>query len=147
MNTKTITYGLEDIPAIAAELKGMMSSCKVFTFVGPLGAGKTTLIKELLAQCGVTQTINSPTFTYMNVYENEKNQLFYHFDLYRINSLDEFLAAGFNEYIYLNNSWAFVEWPAVIMPLLQEKVCMCDIAYNDEQRIITITTTERDNEL
>lgn len=137
-----ITYGLEDIPAVAAELKKMMSTVKVFTFVGPLGAGKTTLIKELLAQCGVTQTINSPTFTYMNVYDNQKNELFYHFDLYRINSLDEFLAAGFNEYLYVPNSWAFVEWPAVIMPLLKEKTCMCDIAYNNEQRIITITTAE-----
>lgn len=142
MQTKTITYGLEEVGLIAADLKKMMSFCKVFTFVGPLGAGKTTLIKELLAQCGVHQTITSPTFTYMNVYENEKNQLFYHFDLYRINSLDEFVAAGFNEYLYAPDSWALIEWPAVIMSLLQKKVCMCEISYNDEQRIITISTTE-----
>ncbi len=142
MKTKTITYGLTDVASVAAELKMMMGSCKIFTFVGPLGAGKTTLIKELLSLCGVTQTVTSPTFTYMNVYDNEKNQLFYHFDLYRINSLDEFLAAGFDEYLYVPNSWAFIEWPAVIMPLLKENVCMCEIAYHDEQRIITITTIE-----
>lgn len=140
MKTRTITYGLEDIPAVAAELKEIMSRCHIFTFVGPLGAGKTTVIKELLSQCGVTQTITSPTFTYMNVYENDSDQLFYHFDLYRINSMDEFLAAGFNEYLYAPKSWAFIEWPAVIMPLLKDRVCMCEISYHNEQRIITITT-------
>ena len=142
MKIKTVTYGLNDIASTATELKKMMSSCKIFTFVGPLGAGKTTLIKELLSLCGVTQTVTSPTFTYMNVYDNAEDQLFYHFDLYRINSLDEFLAAGFDEYLYVPNSWAFIEWPAVIMPLLKENVCMCDISYHGEQRIITITTTE-----
>lgn len=142
MKIKTITYGLNDVATVATELQKMMGSCKIFTFVGPLGAGKTTLIKELLSVCGVTQTVTSPTFTYMNVYDNEKNQLFYHFDLYRINSLDEFLAAGFDEYLYVPNSWAFIEWPAVIMPLLKENLCMCEISYHDEQRIITITVNE-----
>jgi len=140
--TKTIIYNETQVPDVAAELRQLMPRCPVFAFEGPLGAGKTTLIKELLAQCGVAQTVNSPTFTYMNVYENDKNQIFYHFDLYRINSLDEFLAAGFNDYLYAPSSWAFIEWPAVIMPLLNKNSCLCQLAYHDQQRILTLSIAE-----
>ena len=92
----------------------------------------------MLKQKGVAQPVTSPTFTYVNVYENDNGQLFYHFDLYRIETLDAFIAAGFNEYLYAPNSWAFIEWPEVIMPLLTEAVCHCTIDYHDQQRVLRI---------
>ena len=126
------------IETVAVQLVNRMQKCQVFTFSGPLGVGKTTLIKDILKRCGVTQTITSPTFTYLNAYENDKGQLFYHFDLYRINSLDAFLAAGFEEYLYAPHSWTFIEWPDVIMPLLKERVCHCELEYENDKRTIII---------
>ena len=135
--TDQIFFDEASINKVVLRLIALMNQLQVFTFTGPLGVGKTTLIKEILKECNVSQTVTSPTFTYLNVYENDKNQLFYHFDLYRINSLDEFLAAGFEEYLYAPNSWTFIEWPAIIMPLLKEKVCHCELEYvNDTRKII-----------
>ncbi len=138
---KTYIYDESEVGAIAQELAQLLNVYKVFTFTGPLGAGKTTLIKAFLKECGVSESVTSPTFTYMNVYENERNQLFYHFDLYRIGSLHDFQAAGFDEYLYAPNSWALIEWPAVIIPLLQQKVCHCELDYVDNKRKIIVRGT------
>lgn len=139
MSSKEIIYSKDQIDQIVHELITLSKHCKVFTFNGPLGAGKTTLIRAFLQQMGVAQPVTSPTFTYVNAYENPQGQMFYHFDLYRIQTLDAFIAAGFNEYLYAPNSWALVEWPEVIMPLLTHEVCRCDIEYHDQKRIIKIT--------
>lgn len=142
MKKQEIIFGLEDIPAIVDTLYNTMNTCKVFTFEGPLGAGKTTIIRDLLKKCGINQPITSPTFTYVNVYENKKGQLFYHFDLYRLHSLDEFIDAGFDELLYLENSWAFIEWPEIIMPLVKKQVCKVTLDYHeDNKRLIIIQST------
>lgn len=142
MNTETVLFDEKQICTIAQKLAEKRKSCHIFTFEGPLGAGKTTLIKEMLFQAGVSQTVTSPTFTYLNVYENNAHELFYHFDLYRMGTLEEFLDAGFQEYLYAPNSWAIVEWPAIIMPLLKGKVCACTLDYNGiSQREIQIQVT------
>lgn len=108
----------------------------IFTFVGPLGAGKTTMIKEILKQCGVTQDITSPTFGYVNSYEAQSGRVFNHFDLYRIGSVDEFVTAGFDELLHNPNGICFIEWPQVIEELLnlstiKQKVCHIKISYAD----------------
>lgn len=120
-----------------------MSSVQVFACVGPLGAGKTTTVKALLRSCGVTGVITSPTFTYVNEYKNSEGEHFYHFDLYRITSVEEFQAQGFDEYLYQftlrssqsevgPRSWAFIEWPEVIKPLLTHNVCWVTFDYHDD---------------
>lgn len=139
MKSNTILFGQDELPYIAQELVELMDRYKIFTFTGPLGAGKTSLIRQMIEQKGVMQQVTSPTYTYVNVYENDKEQLFYHFDLYRIETLESFIAAGFNEYLYVPNSWAFIEWPEVIMPLLTDSVCHCNIEYHDQKRILKIT--------
>jgi tRNA threonylcarbamoyladenosine biosynthesis protein TsaE len=60
-------------------------------------------------------------------------KVLYHFDLYRISSVDEFVLSGFNEYIYQPNSWALIEWPEVIEPLLEHHVCEVSLKYLDEE--------------
>ncbi|HSC24930.1 MAG TPA: tRNA (adenosine(37)-N6)-threonylcarbamoyltransferase complex ATPase subunit type 1 TsaE [Candidatus Babeliales bacterium] len=137
---KEIIYSLDDHDVVIQELKKLMPYCQVFACSGPLGAGKTTTIKALLRSCGVTGTITSPTFTYVNEYSNNKNEHFYHFDLYRISSVEEFQLQGFDEYLYQPNSWAFIEWPEVIQPLLTHNVCFISFDYHEDsdKRIVTI---------
>jgi tRNA threonylcarbamoyladenosine biosynthesis protein TsaE len=138
--SKKIIYSLDDHAMVIEELKKLMPTVQIFACVGPLGAGKTTTIKALLRSCGVTGVITSPTFTYVNEYTNDKHERFYHFDLYRIGSVEEFQAQGFDEYLYQPNSWAFIEWPEVIIPLLIHNVCWVTFDYHEdpEKRVVKI---------
>jgi len=140
LHTEKIIYAEPEVAHIASLLARQLPACKIVTFEGPLGAGKTTLVRELLQQCGVTGEITSPTFTYMNVYKNNKGETFYHFDLYRIKTVDEFIAAGFDEYLYQPQSWVFIEWPSVIMPLLTHDACHISIDYANDlhKRMLTM---------
>lgn len=128
---QSLTYSLSSIDEVVELLYEKMQTHRVFTFTGPLGAGKTALIKLLLARCGVSDVVTSPTFTYMAVYSNDKKDTFYHFDLYRMCSLDDFMHAGFDEYLYVPGSWAFIEWPEIVMPLLTNSVCHINLDYLD----------------
>lgn len=125
-------FSLDRVGDIVEMLYALMPECAVFTFTGPLGAGKTTLIKHLLARCGVKELVTSPTFTYVAVYINTQGQIFHHFDLYRLKELSEFREAGFEEYLYAPHSWAFIEWPEIIMPLLTHNVCHVTLDYYTE---------------
>jgi len=133
-----IAYSLEDIQEVVEKLYSLLATHSVVTFTGPLGAGKTTLVRSLLRRCGITDVITSPTFTYVNMYENGKGETFYHFDCYRIKSMNEFRAAGFDEYIYQPSSWAFIEWPEVVEPLLTHTVCRVIIEYEGNARNLSI---------
>lgn len=126
-------FSLDDVQSVAKKLASLRTECAIFTFTGLLGAGKTTLVKALLKECGVRDVVTSPTFTYMNVYTNDAHETFYHFDLYRIASLDDFLHAGFADYLYQPRSWCFIEWPEPVMPLLEKKVCHIYIDYAEEE--------------
>jgi len=149
---KTIIYNINDLPAIVAELKELMQTHRIFAFTGSLGAGKTTLVRSLLQACGVTGVISSPTFTYVNIYTavhpecsptgnvSKGGQKFYHFDLYRIINVQEFIDAGFDEYLNDPQAYIFIEWPEVIMPLLKNNVCFISLEYvSEDQRSITIS--------
>ena len=88
-------------------------------FKGGLGVGKTFFVRELLKQFGVNETVNSPTYTYVQEYSGLKN--FAHFDLYRLNSNEEFLAKGFGEIIEDNTICKLVEWPNKISSEILEE--------------------------
>jgi len=135
-----LIYGLEEINDAVKLLLGFFDTCSIFTFVGDLGAGKTTLIKMLLKDAGVKDIITSPTFAYMCKYKNLKDQFFYHFDLYRMPSANEFFDAGFDELLYTPNSWSFIEWPELIIPYLKEQVCIISIEhFGEDKRLLTYT--------
>jgi len=135
-------YTKNDIAAVAEKISALAGTYAVFTFTGSLGAGKTTLISAVCKQLGVVDQVTSPTFTYMHVYSADRGKTIYHFDLYRINSIDDFLNAGFQEYFYQPHSIVFVEWPEHIMPLIDHSVCHVDIDYKDEDaRILRYSIT------
>ncbi|RDI53461.1 tRNA (adenosine(37)-N6)-threonylcarbamoyltransferase complex ATPase subunit type 1 TsaE [Flavobacterium glaciei] len=92
---------------------------KVILFHGEMGVGKTTLIKQLCKTLGVTGATSSPTFSLVNEYEANDNQLVYHFDFYRVNKEEEALDMGIDDYLYSGN-WCFIEWAEKIPNLIPE---------------------------
>lgn len=121
---------LTALPQVATELLRFAGDKKVILFTGEIGAGKTTLIKELCKQLGVQQAVTSPTFSIINeyVYQNEaaREQLLYHADLYRLKHADEAIDIGIEDYLYSGN-YCFIEWPAVIESLLPLEVVQVQI--------------------
>ncbi|MCL4360752.1 tRNA (adenosine(37)-N6)-threonylcarbamoyltransferase complex ATPase subunit type 1 TsaE [Candidatus Dependentiae bacterium] len=128
MIQEKLIYSINELPDVANKIKELMKEYKIFAFVGSLGAGKTTLIREILKNVGVKETISSPTFAYVNSYTIKEGKI-YHFDLYRLKSLDDFIGAGFAEILHQPDSWSFIEWPEIIMPILTENSCIIFIDY------------------
>lgn len=129
-----IIYNLEQLSEVAKELAVSLEECSIVTLTGELGAGKTTLAKELLRNWGVQGEVLSPTFTYVNCYENAQGRRFFHFDLYRIDSLDTFFELGFDEYLGQPNSLCLIEWPQVIDSLLKNGICNLKIEHLSDNR-------------
>ena len=81
---------LENMPEAAQEFVRAMDQNTVFAFYGKMGAGKTTFIKAVCEALGVTDVVNSPTFSIVNEYRADTTgELIYHFDFYRIKKLEE----------------------------------------------------------
>jgi len=132
-------FAVQDMQGVASELVKKMPKTKVFTFTGPLGAGKTTMVQHMLKECGITGPVQSPTYTYVSVYKLKDGTTFYHFDLYRLDTLDDFLEAGFEEYLYQPNSYCFIEWPEIMKSLLKDSACHVTLEYeSNDTRSITI---------
>ena len=95
-----------------------MGDNTVFAFYGKMGAGKTTFIKAVCEELGVTDVINSPTFAIVNEYRSETaGELIYHFDFYRIKKLEEVYDMGYEDYFY-SGALCFIEWPELIEDVL-----------------------------
>lgn len=138
MESEKLIFALDQIDTIADQLWTISHAMNVYTFIGALGAGKTTLIKALLQQAGIKDLVTSPTFTIVNEYKNDQGQRFFHFDLYRMKSLNEFVQGGFNEYLYVPNSWCFIEWPQIIESLLTHNVVNVNLEIiSDETRALS----------
>lgn len=93
---------------------------KVFAFDGKMGAGKTTFIKQLCAELGTDDVVNSPTFAIVNVYDTMRGEV-YHFDCYRLKDIREAVDFGAEEYLYSGN-YCFIEWPDILEPMLPDDV-------------------------
>lgn len=116
------TYSLAQTDELATALlalwRSQASALTVFTFVGPLGAGKTTLIRALCRQLGVIDEVTSPTFSLVNEYHSPTGPI-YHCDMYRIDParLHEAAQIGMPDYID-SGRLCLVEWPQHIISLL-----------------------------
>ena len=89
---------LTDINAAAEEFVKAIDQNTVFAFYGKMGAGKTTFIKAVCEALGVTDVVNSPTFSIVNEYRSDTTgELIYHFDFYRIKKLEEVYDMGYED--------------------------------------------------
>ena len=115
-----IIYTIQSIKRTATSLLGTLNVSKTICFYGPLGAGKTTLIKALVRELGVSDSGSSPTFGIVNEYHYPDGRLLgYHFDFYRLKNAEEALDMGFEEYLS-QDAWIFIEWPEKVKELLPE---------------------------
>ena len=112
---------LDNIREAAKAFLDGMGTGKVFAFYGKMGAGKTTFIKAICEELGVTDVITSPTFALVNEYTAADGNPIYHFDFYRIKKLDEVYDMGYEDYFY-GGSLCFLEWPELIEEILPEDV-------------------------
>ncbi|MBL0329851.1 MAG: tRNA (adenosine(37)-N6)-threonylcarbamoyltransferase complex ATPase subunit type 1 TsaE [Bacteroidetes bacterium] len=126
---------LAELPLVAKALIEAFGTKKVIAFNGEMGAGKTTLIKTICEQLGVKQTISSPTFSIVNEYLSSSGKKIYHFDFYRINTINEAYDMGYEEYFY-SEAYCFIEWPEKIAELLPEDVLRVNISVKDGVRLV-----------
>ena len=128
---------LNDIDNAAKAVVEAMDQNTVFAFYGKMGAGKTTFIKAVCEALGVTEVVNSPTFSIVNEYRSETTgELIYHFDFYRIKKIDEVYDMGYEDYFY-SGAVCFIEWPELIEELLPGEAVKVEIAeQEDGSRIV-----------
>ncbi len=132
-----IEFNLQEIN-LAAEQVIINSNSKVVLFKGEMGAGKTTLIKEIARILGVLGATSSPTFSLVNEYHINDHELLYHFDLYRLESEVEALDFGIEDYLY-SGYWCMIEWPDKIKNLIPELHTTVTLEVNsNESRLLTI---------
>jgi tRNA threonylcarbamoyladenosine biosynthesis protein TsaE len=133
MTTRFTICHEDDIEQVVEALKSRLSATKTVVLLkGNLGTGKTTLVKHLVKSLDDSVLVDSPTFSLVNTYDLP-TALIHHFDLYRLEEIEEIEDIGFWEYID-SNAWNFIEWPEKIADLLpEEKTITVDITLNLEQ--------------
>ena len=130
---------LNDIQQAARQFVEAMGENTVFALYGKMGAGKTTFVKALCEELGVTDVITSPTFAIVNEYRSdESGELIYHFDFYRIKKLSEVYDMGYEDYFF-SGALCFIEWPELVEELLPSDVVKVSIEEcEDGSRLIKL---------
>ncbi len=117
---------ITELDKVIKEIIPFIIKQPVVGFYGKMGAGKTTIIKEICKALNVKQTVTSPTFSLVNEYKTTSNQTIYHFDFYRINKIEELFDLGYEEYFYSGN-FCFIEWPELAEDLLPTDILKINI--------------------
>jgi len=119
MKTRMISKSLLETAQFAEEIAKKLTPGTLIALYGTMGSGKTTFAKGIISFLTEIQeeTITSPTFTYMHLYETKTKDVVCHFDLYRLNNSEDFLMAGFEEYLHAPYI-TLIEWPERIEDLL-----------------------------
>ena len=128
---------IDEIAQAARDFKAAIGDHRVIAFHGEMGAGKTTFIKALCAEFGVTDNVASPTFAIINEYLTPSDETIYHFDLYRLETIADLQNIGAEDYFYSGNL-CLIEWPDIAEPLLPANTLHVTIAVlPDKTRKIT----------
>lgn len=144
MQTIFETFSPEETRQLGETLGQKALSGEVYTLTGDLGVGKTIFTQGIAAGLGITEPVNSPTFTIVQVYDSGRIP-FYHFDVYRIGDIEEMDEIGYEEYIY-GDGLSMIEWANLIAEILPPKrkdiVIEKDLEKGFDYRKITITEVE-----
>ncbi|MBE6202505.1 MAG: tRNA (adenosine(37)-N6)-threonylcarbamoyltransferase complex ATPase subunit type 1 TsaE [Rikenellaceae bacterium] len=115
---------LAELDDVAQAVLDALDGRTVVAFDAPMGAGKTTLISRIAALLGADDAVTSPTFAIVNQYEGSRT--IYHFDMYRIERIEEALDFGSEEYLS-SGELCLVEWPEKIEALLPDDTMVVKI--------------------
>jgi tRNA threonylcarbamoyladenosine biosynthesis protein TsaE len=113
----TKTFSIADLPQTAEWLLQQVGTKTVIAFYGQMGAGKTTLIREICRQRGVVDTVTSPTFALINEYLCHDGGRVVHCDFYRLQDAGDALQLGVEEY-FDSGDLCLIEWAEIVEPLL-----------------------------
>ena len=148
MKYERFDYDEKELTAVAVRLLAVFNDERVFAFFASMGAGKTTLIKELCRVLGVKDMVVSPTFAIVNEYAidssdsgfdigTENSMSVYHFDLYRLKNASEAYDTGFRE-IILSGSYCFIEWAEVMDGSFPSRYVKVEISVDEKTGLRTL---------
>ncbi|MDE6266199.1 MAG: tRNA (adenosine(37)-N6)-threonylcarbamoyltransferase complex ATPase subunit type 1 TsaE [Muribaculaceae bacterium] len=133
-----------DLAEAAGEFASLMGDFTIFAFYGEMGAGKTTFINALSHKLGVEEDVtNSPSFSIINEYRSDTTaELIYHFDLYRLEDIEEAFDIGVEDY-FDSGAVCLLEWPERIADILPDDTVKVTITVNDDlSRTLTVETPD-----
>ena len=132
-----LKYTIDTIHTVSDHIKDLINNHTIFLFEGELGSGKTTLIKKILKDVGISEHVKSPTFSLVNEYI-ENDLIIFHFDLYRVKNENELDNIGFYEYLD-SGKLCFIEWPVIaIQNIIRDYVLIKIRITGDSEREIEI---------
>ena len=132
-----LKYTLDTIHVVSDHIKDLINNYTIFLFEGDMGSGKTTLIKQVVKDIGISENVKSPTFSLVNEYI-ENDLIIFHFDLYRINKENELDSIGFYEYLD-SGKLCFIEWPDIAIQNIYKDYVLLKISIiSDSEREIEI---------
>lgn len=133
-------HSLESLSEVSEYLLSLRDQSDIIAFYGSMGAGKTTLIKNLCHRMDATDEVNSPTFAIVNEYSTTQGEPIFHFDFYRIKKLEEVFDIGYENYFY-SGHLCLIEWPEMMEPLLPDHYIRVEIRLGetDNDRVITVS--------
>lgn len=144
METKFESFSYEDTYNFGEKLGSEAIPGQVYTLIGDLGVGKTVFTQGFAKGLGIEDTVNSPTFTILQIYDEGRLTL-NHFDVYRIGDISEMDEIGFDEYVY-SDGVSLIEWANLIEEILPQKYTQIliekDLEKGFDYRLITVTDFE-----
>ena len=129
---KIVLKNISKIPEVVKLLLTLSGKKRLFAFYGPMGSGKTTIIKAICSELGAVSQTGSPSFTLVNEYLTKDGETLYHIDFYRIKKQEEVFDFGIEEY-FASGSYCFMEWPELIEEILPPETFKIRITVGDKE--------------
>lgn len=144
-NLEISVLSVEELPNVVLSILKFAGDKKVFALYGDMGAGKTTLIKEICKQLGSADSFSSPTYSIVNEYVlskksedgSEIQDKIYHIDLYRLKKIEEAIEVGIEDYIS-GEFYCFIEWPELIERVLPDDIVKIEMKPDGNLRNLSI---------
>jgi tRNA threonylcarbamoyladenosine biosynthesis protein TsaE len=129
---------ISHLPEIVSDIIDFTGDCRIILFEGELGSGKTTIIKSICNHLNVIDNVSSPSFSIINQYLTDGGLTIYHFDFFRIKSVEEALDIGTEEYFY-SGDLCLIEWPSKVESLIPGNHVLVNIDVEaNESRVLQL---------